>query len=126
MLLYAITWPATWLKQRNLNIHQTHYNTLIIEKINDIKKYANKQKYEPYFPRYLLKTLQDHFSHNEEQLYYQLKHISYTLADIINNITKTRQAATINTIAHAHRILKLQYQKKTKNNNDPKQTILPL
>ena len=125
MLLYAITWPATWLKQRNLNIKQNHYNTLIIEKINDIKQHANKQNYEHYFPRYLLKALQDHFHHNEDKLYYQLKHISYSINDIITNITKQKHLNTIDTIAQAHRIIKLQYQQKAKN-NDPKQSILPL
>ena len=36
-LLYAITWPATWLEKRDLLITQKHYQEIITERLKDIK-----------------------------------------------------------------------------------------
>ena len=126
MLLYAITWPAAWLKNKQLHIQPKHYKHIIITKINDIKQHGNPQHYEAYFPRYLLKTLQDHFAHNQDKLYYELKSISYSINSIItaiNNLPNTPNTTYLSTIAQAHHIIKNQYQQKKHHSQTNQMTL---
>ena len=36
MLLYALSWPATWLQQRALTMHPPRYRKLILLCLNQI------------------------------------------------------------------------------------------
>ena len=58
-LLYAVTWPATWLDERGLTCSPQRYQTLIEERLQAIAAHGNPSAYGAYFPTYLLKCLQD-------------------------------------------------------------------
>ena len=129
-LLYAITWPATWLEKRHLLITQKHYQEIITERLKDIKIHGDPKRYQPYFPRYLLKVLQDWVRHHEDELYEQLKHGSYTIDFIFDEIKKIPIASEQTkcfcpVLAQAHRLLRKQY-KNTRKRIDKKQMDLSL
>ena len=65
MLLYALSWPATWLQQRALTMHPPRYRKLILL-FNQIKTHADRDKLAVYFPAYLLKSLQQYLFHHGE------------------------------------------------------------
>jgi len=58
MLLYAITWPATWLNRRGLPITPQAYENLLTQRLDDIAHHGDPKRYRAYFPRYLLKAIQ--------------------------------------------------------------------
>jgi len=82
MLLYAVTWPATWLSRRGLPITPQAYEKLLSQRLEDIAQHGDSKRYSNYFPRYLLKSIQDWFAHHGEALYEELKHIRNQLCDI--------------------------------------------
>jgi hypothetical protein len=47
MLLYTVTWPATWLDRRGLPITSQAYQELLIERLGDIAKHGDPQCYQP-------------------------------------------------------------------------------
>ncbi len=118
MLLYAITWPAKWLEQRALKMNAQKYKQLLSERLDDIVKHGQYQRYTNYFPTYLLKTIQRWFAYNGENLYNQLKHIRNQLSDVQNlvNQCKTHEHQDIvEPIAKAHQVLNYQIHRKQKN-----------
>jgi hypothetical protein len=82
MLLYAITWPADWLEKHGLPITSQAYENLLRQRLDDIAKHGDPKRYRAYFPRYLLKAIQDWFAHHGEDLYEELKHIRNQLCDL--------------------------------------------
>ena len=56
MLLYALTWPAAWLDSRALRMHRQDYQRMLIVQIT---RHGDPERYRAYFPKYLLKCLQD-------------------------------------------------------------------
>lgn len=108
MLLYTVTWPATWLDRRGLPITSQAYQELLIERLGDIAKHGDPQCYQAYFPRYLLKTIQDWFAHHGEDLYQELKHVRNQLCDIeVLLCSQPSQSAedVVTPIAQAHAVL---------------------
>ena len=117
MLIYTITWPAEWMRSRGLQISQPAYEKLIIERLEQIAEYGNQQAYQKYFPRYLLKCIQNWFQYNGNALYEKLKHIRDTLILIKLNLhpadsVKTEQQLSIEMMSQAHRLIKNKPRKK--------------
>lgn len=123
MLLYTVTWPATWLEKRGLPITSQAYEKLLIERLDDIAKHGEPQRYRPapsgaegaYFPRYLLKCIQDWFAHHGEDLYEELKHVRNQLCDIEALMRQQTSQSTDDVaapIAAAHAVLARQNRRK--------------
>lgn len=83
MLLYALTWPATWLEHRGLTCPPDRYRRLIDDRLAAIAAHGHPARYGPYFPRYLLKCLQDFFERHGDDLYGDLKHIRNALDQVL-------------------------------------------
>lgn len=127
MLIHAVSWPAIWLKQRALHISHQRYYHIICQRLDDIKKHADGQTLQyAYFPRYLLKCLQNHFLFQGDRIYDELKHIRFTLEIILEKIPQQKtqeiknQQNLIDILAQAHRLTKP--TKSTKNSDNKKQT----
>jgi len=82
MLTYAITWPAGWMQNKQLHCTSKRYMHIIEQRLDDILKHGNPTHYQLYFPRYLLKCLQDYFYHNLDQLYYEFTHLGNVIKRI--------------------------------------------
>lgn len=115
MLLYALTWPAKWLDRRALPITSQAYQKLLSDRLEDIATHGDPKRYQNYFPRYLLKTIQDWFAHHGEALYEELKHIRNQLSNIEallqQNSRKTGEDI-VTPLAQAHAILAIQNRRK--------------
>lgn len=115
MLLYALTWPASWLDQRALPITSQAYQKLISQRLEDIAKHGDPNRYCDYFPRYLLKTIQDWFAHNGEDLYEELKHIRNQFSNIealLQQNTRKTAEDIVTPLAEAHAVLAVQNRRK--------------
>ena len=115
MLLYTVTWPATWLDRRGLPTTSQAYQKLLIERLDDIAQHGDPQRNSSYFPRYLLKTIQDWFAHHGEELYEELKHVRNQLCGIeaLLRSQPTQSAEDVVTpIAQAHAVLAVQCRRK--------------
>ena len=117
MLVYALSWPAHWLDQRGLKMPQKKYEALLYQRLNDIVKHGNKNVYRQYFPRYLLKALQDHFAWHGDELYFELKHIRNCLQGVegllkYSAASQYEQDHYTRILAQAHRIVKPRGRKK--------------
>ena len=125
MLLYAITWPATWLEQRALPITAQHYEQLLTDRIDAIVTHGQPERYRDYVPAYLLKTIQQWFNHHGDTLYEQLKHIRNQLHSIdilLNpNRSKNRPEDIVTPLAQAHHILHRQKRRK----HPPQPEVVP-
>ncbi len=82
-LLYALTWPATWLDERGLTCSPQRYHTLVEDRLQAIAAHGNPAAYGAYFPTYLLKCLQDFFGRYGDELYSELKHIRNALDQLL-------------------------------------------
>ena len=128
-LLYTITWPASWLQQRGLRPSQKRYQRLITDRLDDIQKHGHPTHFMPYFPRYLLKCLQDHFKWHGEHLYQEFKHIRNALENIdsvlkqLQNNNPPADNHQIEVLAQTHHILSCQYRRKPAKNT-PRQLSL--
>jgi hypothetical protein len=120
MLLYTVTWPATWLDRRGLPITSHAYQKLLLERLDDIAKHGNPARYQAYFPRYLLKTIQDWFAHHGEDLYQELKHVRNQLCSI-EALMREQPAQSaqdvVTPIAAAHAVLAGQNRRKKRADN---------
>jgi hypothetical protein len=77
LLLKAVTWPATWLREKGFNdpniMPADDYRRLIMDRINDVKRHGDFAKYGDYFPGYLMKCIQNWFLHQGDGYYDRLK-----------------------------------------------------
>jgi len=115
MLLYAVTWPATWLHKRGLPITSQAYQKLLTQRLDDIAKHGDPKRYQAYFPRYLLKTIQDWFAHHGEDLYQELKHVRnqlYGINALLRQSVSESAEDAVTHIAQAHAVLDVQYRRK--------------
>ncbi len=112
MLLYALSWPATWLERRGLFCSSRRYRTLIVERLDAIRAHGDPQRYGDYFPRYLLKCLQDFFDRHGDELDGELKHIRNALDQVCGSLRFAEKASLqsrqIETLAAVHRLLRAQ------------------
>jgi hypothetical protein len=118
MLLYAVTWPATWLGRRALTCSPLRYQSLILERLEAIAAHGDPGRYGAYFPTYLLKCLQDWFSHHGDELYEELKHIRNALHQALASVrlaqNATRDAHHVELLASAHRLIHIQRGRREK------------
>lgn len=104
-ILRALTWPAAWLDKQALTITAEDYNRLLLKKLHQIKQHGDPNHYRAYFPKYLMKALQDHCHHHKEALYQKLKHASYTIDWIAQGIEQNNQHQQTGALAAAHQLL---------------------
>ena len=128
MLLYALTWPGKWLEQRGLPITAQRYEQLLAQRLKAIAQHGNPERYQRYFPRYLLKCLQDWFAHHGDELYEELKHVRNYLHSIEallqEGCTSQRAEDIVTPMAKAHAILMSQCQRKHGKKEDTRQMEL--
>ena len=112
MLLYALTSPAAWLHNHGLKTIPEHYQNILFEQLRQIRQHGHPDQYQKHFPRYLLKCLQQWLKHNHEQRHNQLKHLSYTIAQIAAKIENMPVDVDNHTtiLAEAHEILRQNYR----------------
>lgn len=108
-LLYAVTWPATWLDARGLTCAPQRYQTLIEERLQAIAAHGNPAAYGAFFPTYLLKCLQDFFDHYGDELYSELKHIRNALDQLLASARFAervqRHAHHLDLLVSTHRLI---------------------
>lgn len=105
-LMKCLTWPALWMDQRGVGMTSQRYEKLLSERINDIADNGNHQA-RPYFPKYFLYCLQDHFAHHGEKLYYELKEGRNIFDLSFQNLDKVKirkEDKTVNILAEAHKL----------------------
>ena len=108
-LLYAVTWPATWLDERRLTCSPLRYQTLIEDRLLAIAAHGNPAAYGAYFPTYLLKCLQDFFDRHGDELYGELKHIRNALDQLLASARFAervqRHARHLDLLVSTHRLI---------------------
>ena len=115
MLIYALTWPAQWLDQRGLCMDARQYEELFGQRLKAIAEHGDPKRYQRYFPRYLLKCLQDWFAHHGEELYEELKHVRnhlHSIEALLQGCTSQRAEDIVTPMAQAHAILMSQRHRK--------------
>ena len=123
-ILYALTWPAAWLDSQALRMHAKDYQCMLMDKIVQIVRHGNPQRYRAYFPKYLLKCLQDHCNYHQERLYSELKHLSYSIEDLIDCLQNSTPPESTTVLAQAHALLRRkQRQKNTTAPTDQQMTL---
>ncbi|MEM8550698.1 MAG: hypothetical protein AAGF10_07900 [Verrucomicrobiota bacterium] len=127
-LVHAITWPAAWLGGRGLCVPADRYRDLIVDRLLEIKKHGDWDKHQKYFPRYLLKCIQEHFRHHGDALYEEFKSLSFTVDRVLGSLTpQEREEAPLVVLAKCHEITRPQPRKrkpKPQPDSDPQQTLL--
>jgi hypothetical protein len=120
-LLRALTWPAAWLDAQGLIITPKDYNQLLLRKLQQIQKHGDPTKYT-YFPKYLMKALQDHCHHHRETIYLKLRKASYAMGQIADHIQTTPNDNHTQTLAAAHHLLR-QKQRSHKTRESDQMTL---
>ena len=103
----CVTWPASWMDRRGVAMPAKRYESLLKERIEDIATNGNHRKI-PYFPKYFLSCLQDHFAHHGEDLYYDLKKARNIFDLSFENLDKLKireEDQTTKILSEAHKIL---------------------
>ena len=112
-LLYALTWPATWLDERGLTCAPQRYQTLIADRLQAIAAHGNPAAYGAYFPTYLLKCLQDWFNRYGDDLYSELKHIRNALDQLLASARFAervqRHAHHLDVLVSTHRLIETRH-----------------
>lgn len=112
-LLYALTWPATWLDERGLTCSPRRYQTLIEDRLQAIAVHGNPAAYGAYFPTYLLKCLQDWFGRSGDELYSELKHIRNALDQLLASARFAervqRHAHHLDLLVSTHRLIETRH-----------------
>jgi hypothetical protein len=108
-LLYALTWPATWLDERGLTCSPQRYRTLIEDRLLAIAAHGNPAAYGAYFPTYLLKCLQDFFDRHGDELYAEFKHIRNAIDQLLASARFAeriqRHARHLDLLVSTHRLI---------------------
>lgn len=123
-LLYALSWPASWLERRGLDCTLTRYRAIVVARLDAIRTKGDPACYGAYFPNYLLKCLQDSFEHHGDALYEELKHVRNALEGAWGALRFSekvvQQNRQIENLAAVHRLLHTQ----SPHLNDPRQLTL--
>lgn len=121
-LLYAVTWPATWLDERGLTCSPQRYQTLIEDRLHAIAAHGNPSAYGTYFPTYLLKCLQDFFDRYGDELYSELKHIRNALDQLLASARFAervqRHARHLDLLVSTHRLIETRHANRTSTASD--------
>ena len=115
-LTHAICWPATWFKQRAIHLSDARYKEIIQQRLREIRIHGCVRKAQAYFPRYLLKCLQNHFLYRGDHIYEQYKQVGYTIELLMQKLPELQKGKTdremIDVLAQAYCITKA--KRKTK------------
>jgi len=129
MILYALSWPATWLRQRALTCSPARYHSLLIARLEAIVLHGDSARFAPlsaYFPTYLLACLQDWFRHHGDELYDELKHLRNAIDKVLSSAPLAaqvqRDAQHLDVIAAAHKLI--QPARRRAGKSDPAQLSL--
>jgi len=106
-LVYALSWPAGWMRERQLRPAQRRYRELVERSLADIALHGDQERWGKYFPRYLLKCLQDRFRYRHDELYFELKRASNALELLALSGKAQAQASqgAIDALARVHEIV---------------------
>ena len=72
LLQRVVLWPAGWLHKRGVSLPPARYKEILLGIIKDIRIHGQASTVK-YWPGYLAKCVQDHFKHNEDNLYNEAK-----------------------------------------------------
>ncbi len=120
-LVYTLTWPAQWLKDRALNISGQRYRKFILERLAEIKQHGRFELSRQYFPAYLSRCLKTWFDHHGEDLYDELKHARNSIDKVMKKVGRSKAQAPDNTIeilAQAHQLTHPTRKRKPKKDTD--------
>jgi hypothetical protein len=121
-LLYALTWPATWLDERGLTCSPRRYQTLIEDRLQAIAAHGHPAVYGAYFPTYLLKCLQDFFDRYGDELYTELKHVRNALDQLLASARFAervqRHARHLDLLVSTHRLLETRHPNRNSTASD--------
>lgn len=101
---------------RGLLMAPPTYEKLLDQRLDDIAAHGDPRAYQPYFPRYLLKRLQDWFRRHSDDLYEDLKRIRSQLDGIDRLLAALQNRAPENIVAalaQAHAALKSRIHRKS-------------
>lgn len=72
--LRAITWPAAWLRGHGFRAEVTEeaYRAVVLEVLDKVRRHGNWRQ-AGFFPRYLMKAMQDHCRFHAEEILGPLK-----------------------------------------------------
>lgn len=118
MLIYALTYLASWLQRHNLKMTDKQYTQTLEKIIKDIKAHGDPQQYSKYLPRYLLKCIQNHLRHHGDAIYQELRCISNTIDQLtlmIEKIEPKPDFSFIEILQRTHALLKPKGQSRHKN-----------
>jgi hypothetical protein len=85
-------------------MHSQDYRRMLMDKLRQIHAHGDPARYRTYFPKYLLKCLQDHCHYRHETLYRELKHASYGIEHILERLQNSQTEKTT-VLAQAHALL---------------------
>lgn len=106
----VVTWPAAWLRKRDITLTPERYKEIFLEILDGVKVHGETQAVK-FWPGYLLRVVQRHFSHHEDGIYAEGK----STQSAIDRVLKTAAAAAqnsgpksdpIRTLAEAHKIVR--------------------
>jgi hypothetical protein len=100
----VVLWPASWLRSRGMTMSPTSYESMILEKIQDVKRNANQGAFK-YFPAYLSHCIKDHFRHNEERIYTECKSVSAPLSAVLGKLRPNQGPDLVETLVAARDVL---------------------
>lgn len=109
----VLTWPASWFNKKGVTVSPERYREILIKEIFIPIQQKGHTSVVKYWPGYLLKCIQEHFSHHGETYYAEAKAMRAQTERALMAF-RPREGAVppapgpdpIETLAAAHRILK--------------------
>lgn len=99
----VVLWPATWLNARGLTLAPERYQAILVEKINDLKRHATGTIRNP--SGYLMRCLQDHFAHHEDELHDEAKAFTASVERAIGTLRTAPAADAVAALATAAAVI---------------------
>ena len=102
----VVLWPAAWLNKRGVTLKPERYKQLLLDIFNDIKRHGATGAIR-YWPGYLVKCVQEHFRHHEDEIYDEAKQLRTQLERALGTAgaAVNRQPDAVTALAEAHRVL---------------------
>ena len=115
-LIYAISWLGGWLEQRSLYMTKDKYKSWFEARLNEIHYHGDSEKYQSYFPAYLLKCIQTYLKHHGEKLYFELKQMQNLSSLVLQNINDQQQNQQhfCRLMAEVHQVLSTKQSRKSR------------
>lgn len=109
----VVLWPAAWLNRRGITLKPERYKEIILGVMNEIKIHG-KTGAVGFWPGYLMKCVQSHFRHHEDEIYAEGKSLRTQLERVIATAQNARASAPdpIKALAAAQQVLAGQRKQK--------------